>query len=832
MLNLRMSLAGLTCVLLCGPAMAEDMPAPTMKVSIESQPLEDALNDFAKQTGYQVLFQSDAVLRQIAPRVDGDLTPETALKALLVNSRLQYKFVNPRTVSISTADERVSVARTQELRLAQTDAGASTDASATERGGEHEAGSSDAEVQDVKLEEIVVTAQRRKEVLQNVPISITVLSGADLDSSTGSGLEEALRDAPGITSMDSLYTGGSVQYAVRGISAHGAYNAGSGPIAFYLDGVPYGFVRNAFYPDPNVFDLNSVEFLSGPQGTLYGAGSLNGVVRVLTHDANADEFELKARSLVSMTEGGGTNYGGDVAVNVPLIDGVLGARAVMGYRNESGWIDVNNPDPAQANNPLNFRKDVNDAEISNYRLRVHAQPSSTLEIDLSAWHVNDERGGPSQSNADFETNAMQRQPQAQDFTTYSARVSKEFARFSLVSVTNFSKFASGGPVSGEPVFAPLWLDTNWDAEIFSQEFNLVSASDGPWSWSAGVFYRSSEERRFTMYDFFDPNFPVPDFVQNDYRDTSDSYAIFGEVARDLTDTLELAVGLRYFHDKQTMQLGKEYSNANSGVTLPLGTEFSPSFQSTTPRVVLTWRPSENHSLYASYAQGFRSGFTQEPNVLVIDPTFGPIEPDLLTNYEAGSKGLLLNGALSYEVAVFYINWQDVQQTQLVPIPNTPLVATAVVNVEGASGPGASLSVQAHPLEGFKFGVNASWNDLTADATIDNLIQKGGRLSLSPEYTIGANARYEWELGGGYQASVAANANYKSPITSYDNTLDATFEADLRLTLDAPSSWSLSLFADNVTNEANAVAGDPSPYWFAYQRPRVFGVQLEYRFGRK
>jgi outer membrane receptor protein involved in Fe transport len=178
--------------------------------------------------------------------------------------------------------------------------------------------------------EIVVTAERRAENLQNVPISIAVLQGAALDKSQATGLTEALRAVPGIA-INETYQGGGTQVSLRGVSAGGALFSGSSPVSYYIDSIPFGLIKNAIGPDLNAYDLDRVEVVRGPQGTLYGANSQNGVVRVLTHAADLNNFDFKARASVSDTDGGAESYRGDAAVNLPIIDGRLAARVVYGY---------------------------------------------------------------------------------------------------------------------------------------------------------------------------------------------------------------------------------------------------------------------------------------------------------------------------------------------------------------------------------------------------------------------------------------------------------------------------------------------------------------------
>lgn len=828
---------------MAGAAVAADA-ASTLKQStyIEAQPLDRALQSLANTRELAMVYRAELVSKVQAPPVNGELTINEVLEQLLAGTRLTYKFLDEKTVTIVPVDTAasqtgrgataVSASAPSEnaglqgfwngFLLAQSNASSVSAYSSSEEGKAGQPGR-DAGREPESLEEIIVSAQRREEVLQNVPISISVLNGDQLDASTASGLADALRVVPGLDSTQNQYTGGTILYAVRGVSNATGRAGGGGPIAFYLDGVPYGFIRSAYYPDPSVYDLAQVEFLSGPQGTLYGAGSLNGVLRVLTHNASADEFEFKARALGASVEDGGASYGADMSLNLPLIKGVLGARVVAGFRNDSGWIDAPN------------RKDVNDGKARNYRLKLHGQLSDTFTADLSLWRSNDDIGAPNLSLENRTITSTRDQSQHQQFDTYGLELRKEFGLLSLSSMTSYIDFDNASFVDGAPSGTTAILDGRWGSRVFSQEVNLVSNLAGPWRWSAGAFYRDAKETVWQFLDRYPPDVRA-DVFQNDYEDASESYAVYGEVGRQLTDTLELSAGLRYFHDDGTTLLNKAYTSAASGITLQPGSEFESTSEATTPRAVLTWKPSAGQTFYASYSQGFRSGFAQQPNVQTVYPNFTPVEPDKLTNYELGNKGSL-GGRLSYEAALFYIDWQDVQQNQNVPLPSG-LTTDAQVNGVGASGPGVSFAVTARLFEGFSLSANAGWNDLTADEDIRSganlIVAKGDRLEFSPEYSFGVGAQYQWTVGAGYTAQVGVAGDYKSPQTSHvmSNLLapsDSLLIADARVSLLAPSNWSASLFVDNFTDENGTVRYVSVPEWSNRVRPRTIGLQLEYQW---
>lgn len=834
MRTIHTSFHALIALAFCGAAVAQ---TARVSLDIEPQPVRLALKDLGEQTGLQIMFRAEDVAQDemATPRISGELSAREALERILSNTGLQYRFVNPNTVLISAKDGVEKTAVVSEagvLRMAQREMeGSGADPQSMGNGSGAEASQEESrEEGGGKLEEIVVTAQRREENLQDVPIAITVLGGQELDRSTVSGATEALRLVPGFDSELNQYSAGGASFSVRGVSNSTARGGGAGPIAYYIDGVPFGFVRSAFYPDPSVYDLRQIEFLSGPQGTLYGAGSLNGVLRILTNNANADELELKARASVSTTEHGGQNEGADLAVNVPIVEGILGARAVAGFQNDSGWIDAPNA------------RDVNDEETRNYRLKLHVQPTETLSIDLSAWRSESDIGAPALANASRRITSTRAQPGSQRFDAFGIDINKQFDTFAFSSMTSHIDFNSASLVDGTPAFSLSSLDTRYEANVLSQEFNLISDEEGPWRWSAGAFYRQAEDRTYQFVDRYNP--ASVDSINNDFTDESESYAVYGEIGRDLAEELSLAVGVRYFHDEEEMYLNQQYPTAPASL-LPVRAPFSATSEAWTPRSVLTWTPSAHHTVYASYSQGFRSGFAQQPNVQALYPNFTPVDPDKLVNYEIGTKGSALNGRLTYETAVFYIDWQDVQQNLRVQLA-TGLNTTATINGEGASGIGASFSVVARPFGGFELGANASWNDLTfdndivqtnANGTTSTLFRKGDRLNQSPEYTIGALAGYSWNLSGGYMSRIGVNGTYKAPqitttLISGSAESDTILIAGATVSIEAPENWALTLFADNITDEDGATTYFTTvPEWATRQRPRTMGLQLTYNFGQ-
>jgi iron complex outermembrane receptor protein len=671
------------------------------------------------------------------------------------------------------------------------------------------------------LDEIVVTAQKRAQRMQDVPISMSVMAGTELDKSSIQSVSDALSLVPGVaTNVNGQ--GGQTRLTVRGVTAGGSLFAGSSPIGYYLDSVPFGLVRSAVEPDANTYDLNRIEVLRGPQGTLYGASALNGVVRVLTNDADLNEFDFKARAGSSTTDSGGGNWRGDMAVNMPIVEGKLAARLVVGQEHDSGWINSA------------IKNNTNDSDLKNIRLKVTAQPIDDLTIKLSGLHEEANFGAPPVATKDFSASTKD-QPIASRYSAYDMKVDYQAPWFSVSSASSYFTYLNDGSLDVAPGVSTPPLTTRLSSRVFAEEINLNSKLDGPWRWSAGAFYRSARDN---TYQTLGNLIPAPVSA----ADTSRSWAVFGELGRRFLDNqLELALGARYFHDdvglEQLILFGE-----------PPGTPLlrtSTPFKATTPRAVLTWFPNHDFTAYASYSEGFRSGFPQSELVQLVAPNFAPVKPDKLHNYEIGGKGNLFGNRLSFDAAIYYMKWNDIQQTLGIPVPGSTAYIVANVNGKSASGVGVDFAVTARPVDGLSLGFNFSWNGLSEDSAVlsggELLFPAGSRIDDSPAYTIGANAQYSFPFGStGWTGQLEALARYTSlqtttSVSSGSGLPPRVVESDTITTgrtsfaVSAPSHWRVMLYCDNVTNNRGVPLASNTPYTSVSMQPRTTGVQVDYRY---
>jgi outer membrane receptor protein involved in Fe transport len=680
----------------------------------------------------------------------------------------------------------------------------------------------------VELKEVVVTAEKRVENIQKVPISISVLKGRSLDQSTLQNLSAVLATVPSVTTIPSFQSG-AAQIVVRGVTASGPLFEGSSTVAYYLDSVPFAMIRSSIEPDPNPYDLQRVEVLRGPQGTLYGATALDGVIRVLTNDPDLNEFDFKARTGVSGTQDGGINKGGDFAVNVPIVAGKLAARAVVGEDDWSGWIDSLT------------QKHVNTATVRNYRLKVAARPIDDLSIILSAWHSSNDYGAPQSANNDNQNLAKNPQPVTDTFDAYSAKITYDAKAFSVTSMSSYLRYPISDyldlSVPGFGVNAD--LNTRFLSQAFAQEVDLSSKDTGPWRWGAGVFYRTDQDI-FTQYLDLAPTVLTPGILRYDLADRLNTAAIYGQLTRELfSDRLELTVGLRYSHDGVTTQPLRQIPGQSTISLAPAG---GPN-TATTPRVVLTWHANDHLTFYGSYSQGFRAGIPQSELVTFVDPNIPAAKPDTLTNYEVGSKGSLFGNRVTYDAALYHVYWGS-PQALLDIVTQNNIITPATVNGTSVSGNGFDGSLHAELLPGLTAGIDFSWNSLHQDHPVYAaglvLFTKGQRLAFSPEYTGGASLDYAFPLGrAGLLGHLSASANYTSGMAQNELTstgllwVQGNSMVNVRASfgIDTPEHWSVNLFADNLGN----YRGTPEIYQPTVPtldlrvRPRTIGIEVNYHY---
>ncbi|HYC05211.1 MAG TPA: TonB-dependent receptor [Azospirillaceae bacterium] len=646
------------------------------------------------------------------------------------------------------------------------------------------------------LEEIIVTARKRSETLQDVPFSINALSGNQLQERGAADLEDVSRNIAGL-SIQNLGPGQS-QVAIRGISAGQIVRDQPGvkeQVGVYLDESVISL--SLFTPDLDLFDLNRVEVLRGPQGTLYGSGSMSGTIRYITNQPDTERQSGQVELSAEQVQDGGTGYGAKAAVNVPLSDKV--ALRAVGYGTRfPGFVDAVQPDGT-------VDKDVNDGFRTGFRVAAAFKPTETITITPRALYQEIEVDGFARQDffnilANDLTPATDPQrrfvfDERQQFRQLEEQFKDEFfltdltANFDLgaVALTSITTYTERdvlvyrdatqltGSITGQPgVLAPGGLprsvysinsplsDTT-DVQVFTQEARLSSNDDGPLQWVLGAFYSDIQRDYAQRLDVigFEQATGIPTAGPRAPRDVLyfstvpydfKQKAVFGEASFDITEQLSVTGGLRYFDFKETRELTFDGIFADRTIDLP-GETKSDGFS---PRALVSFDVTPDIALNAQVAKGFRLGGINDPLNLPLCSaqdavTFGgrdSFEDEEVWNYEAGAKIGFAGGRGALNLAGFYADISNLQVTLDAGTCSSRIVYNADARSKGAE---AELTYQVSDAISIALGgsyTDAEFTDTLTSvgaggaATVVGGIEDGNRLPTVPKFQFNASATYE------------------------------------------------------------------------------------------
>lgn len=833
------------------PAVSGQTVQPVGKIAfaIASQPLEDALNKFAEQTGYQVLFQSSVVQDQIAPRIDGTFTPDAALRSLLSNSGLQYKFINSRTVTISSVagittsmnDEGVPSERDGLLRLASADGGESeplTPASSGVAAGNAASSKQDDVVPG--LEEIIVTAQKRSERLQDVPVPVTTLAADTLINNNQPRLQDYYTRIPGLSlTPDGIY--GAPRLTIRGITTGGFTNP---TVGVTIDDVPFGSTAAGpggyQAPDIDPSELTRIEVLRGPQGTLYGASSIGGLLKFVTADPSTDRLNGRVQaSLSDVHNGDEAGYGVRGSVNVPLSD-TWAIRASGFTRRDPGYID----------DPVLGDRAVNSAKASGGRLSALWKPTDDFSLKLSALLQDSQRDASPESHALPGLGTLEHAALIDSgwfkkkVESYQAVATARLGRAELTSLTGYSSntFSSSWDITylyapftqllfgvpGTPDIAHIKTDK------FSQELRVALAVGERIYWIVGGFYTHEKSKNIVDILAVDPadGAVAGSLLHNDIPSRFEEAAAFTNVTVRMTDRFDVQVGARASGNKQ------RYSAHSVGPIVPGGETLAPEPDSKdhaftyllTPRLKL----SPQVMAYLRLASGYRVGGINAGSVAGFPPEY---DADRTQNYELGVKGDLLGGAFSIDASVYYVDWKDMQILLL----DQASASGYYTNGSRAKSQGIELSIGARPVRGLSIAAWAAWNDakLTKDFPDDAQAYgvDGDRLPNSPRFSGNLSLEGEIPLGGTMTAfmggTLAYIGNRKEVFTGSPQreTLPSYVQTDIHAGV-RRDAWTANLFVNNLADRRGVLTGGfgtLNPNAFTYIQPRTLGLSVSWAF---
>lgn len=676
---------------------------------------------------------------------------------------------------------------------------------------------------------IVVTATRREESVQDVPFNISAVTGEDLAEAGAFNLREASRLVPGVFFVDNGARNNSL-VVFRGLSADplGSNDGGGngGTVGTYLGEVP-------LLVDLRLKDVQRVEFLIGPQGTLYGSGTLGGAIRYIPNKADLDEFSASVRAdLYTIKSGDGISHDTGATVNLPIVPGVLAFRGSIDYLDDKGFIDypyavrtvgVSNPDDFADPSNFNPLKDVNDEQTLTARAVLGAAPTDWLNVEFAYTLQDQETGGRQMSNRAITTlpvdlgpyDSAMRVPEPNDRKTqlFSIEATADLGFAQLTSATGWATEDETGQrdqtdllialeysYEAFPNFTSFTLEDS-DVRAFTQEVRLVSTHGGPLSWIVGGFYQNARFNGFSKeftpgFDVFAVNEfggiqPRPDSLEYFSVDEQklEELGFYGELTFDITDRWAVTGGIRYY----------DYDfKARSAVDIPL---FRTVFDGDPPdSIVLDFQEvgqkdngflfkfntsfdvTDDVLLYATYSEGFRTGSANGvalcpdplPNTQIVCalPNEFQYFPDTTNNYELGFKSQFADNTVTLNGAVYYIKWNGPQVASATVNGSQPIT----INGAGAESKGFELALNWRPVPGLEIGGSYAYTDpeFTKDAVdlIAYFVPPG---FSAPDDGNGNEDRLDGLAGdrlpGSPKSKLSLNASYETPL---NDTIDLRF----------------------------------------------------------
>jgi iron complex outermembrane recepter protein len=715
--------------------------------------------------------------------------------------------------------------------------------------------------------EVIVTATRRAERIQDVPLSITTLSQDELTEKGIVGYEGLAYETPGV--VLNRASANFNNFTARGIATNG-YNANlQSTVAIYIDELPISSNGNSTILDPSLYDVERIEFLRGPQGTLFGSGSLAGALRILTHAPDPNAFEASFLGDIGVTGDDSLRQRYNGMVNVPLVEDKLALRVVGFMRDEEGYL----------NNIGTGIENSNSLESWGGRATLLWEPTDRLSVQLRYSHEESEPQDSSLVNPTLgeDTRRSDRPDRFTGvMTNYNLTLDYQFDGANLTSSSTWSDFDADFYVDLAGTFAqaiPFALDADaWD-ETFVQEMRLASDPGGRFDWVLGGFY--FERRRDVAYNYrSSPEFlaarnltGLPDEYYARWHSyfISHEQALFGQLTYRFTDDFWVTGGLRYGStDAQGFTEPGGYNSNYLAVALSGVNNFpiTPSVvasgagvkaEETGPsyRASVSWRPRPSLTTYATVATGFRGPIVnaRAGAASLLDPTDLIIPDgaasDELISYEVGLKGTWMNGRLAANLALYYIDWNDIQ----VQANRTSDQVQFATNIGGAYSRGIEFEVRAIPAEGWTVALNGSLNeaevdDLSAEEAAISGAVLGARLA-GPEFSGSMTVNYNFDIFQTAEANASLSVIHVGDFPgsfpnvpgqpgvvspTYDWTEEYTVvNGAFAVAFDqvTVAAYVENLFDDRSINYVHPEAFVDGKY--GVNRPRTVGVRLGYTF---
>jgi iron complex outermembrane receptor protein len=826
-MNWMNSTAARALILAAAPALfAPAAWAQSLSFDIPSQGTAAALTEYSRQASVQIAYPYDAVRGHTSQAVRGAYSRQTALQMLIRGTGLQIASDNGRTVALKLGAQPV--------------------AASTSEGDE----SPDASF----VEEIVVTAQKKVENIQDVPASISVIGGQRLETLGATQLSDYAAYVPGLI-VDGGGTPGQTRITLRGLSPINSTTM----VGTYVDDSPLGSSAGwvgapNFSLDLMPYDIERIEVLRGPQGTLYGANTMGGLLKYVTRAPSLTKFSGRIGAEATTIKGAGDlGWGVRGSLNAPLVQDKLGVSVSVFDQVTPGYID----------NGLTGAKDENEVEQKGARIALLWQATDALSVKLSAMGQDIDSdnnaivslipGTRTPIYGDLKSRHFVDQPFNTQLRYYTGTVNwdlgwADFVSASSYATTKIRKVSDATRTYGayfpvisaalpqytngvivDPGLAPFDLST--DVKKFTQEFRLSSPASQRLEWLLGAFYTKEDALMTQILGARDiNNVPVPGFEHFFYAYIPTSYkeaAVFGNATFKFTDAFDVSFGARFARNDQGFKLTAagpflDFVGA-SGVTVSDSKEDVFTY-SIAPR----WHISDDTMVYARVASGYRPGGPNSP-LSGIPPQ---VNSDRIVNYEVGLKSEFLDRRAMVDVAVFRVNWDDIQAFGF-----HPSGVSYLTNGGKARSQGVEFNASYAPVRGMRLGFNTAYTDAKL---IDPIPSIGGvpgdQLAYTPKWSGAVTADYEFPLGEQWTGQAGGGIRYIGkrqvgfPAGSGYAQLAAYTAIDLHAGV-SNDRWGVRVFIKNAADKRAYLTPSfvPGQVDSSVLQPRTIGVALEAKF---
>jgi len=696
-----------------------------------------------------------------------------------------------------------------------------------------------------ELGEVIVTAQKRAQDIRTVPTSVSVVSQDQLENLHVTQLADVASYVPGLQ----VVSGGSpgqVMIALRGIAPISA-GANTGT---YVDETPLGSSsiwqrETTFQLDLLPYDIERIEVLRGPQGTLYGAGSMGGLLKYVTVSPDLTNYGFQVGGGFSDTAGAG-NTGSilRIGANLPLVEGRFAIRASYALNYIPGYVD----------NMTNGDRDLNEGEQESARLAMLWQIADGVDFELTGMkqsidsdnnaHIALDPATLRPIGSEFGNILSVNEPFGKDIDYLAATLNWDLGFATFVSATGYSEATTdqrvdatqyAGLLGLPPGFAIAWFDLGLDFRKITQEFRLTSAGAGPLAWQLGAYYSEEDAHNSQVIRLASADgspFPIPGYdpladltVPSDYTET----AFFANGSYALTDRFTLGAGVRYASNEQ-----EYWQNVTGGVLIPLGMTRGASDED-----VFTWmldgkfQVTDDAMLYARIATGYQPG---GPNAAL--PGVPPsVDSSTLTSYEIGLKSDFADNRVLLDVAAFHIDWEDIQ----IGVVDTDSATSWLINGGKAASQGVELTTRFKATERFLLGLDVTYTDAEVTEDIPALGGvDGDTLPYIPKLAWSAVADYRFPIGSAWNGRVGLAYRWvddrKTNLDSNPGAFPLDSYGALDLSADVGNEhWTLSAYARNATDEraytniATSFSGETPHLRATPIQPRTYGLEIDYRF---